>query len=217
MKNSFLDLMETAEDLLDKWCNNDLDRKPNDYITTFWTDYDWLKPNYELKDKGDKYQVEVHYNDDKDYVRIRTDKKKHTIHISVFEDFDKAHAYTASTYYGSYTFTAPEDCILDKYEKTIDEENKMMVITFEKTKAVENKKDEPKVLDVEKQKDDKAIDYKALYNDLLEKYHKAITEYDNKMDAFRNTLLKRNDEVEKYKRENIVLKKKLEDIKKMFN
>jgi len=194
MKNSFLDLMETAEDFLNKWCNDD-----------------WLDPHYELKDMGDKYQVEVHYDDDKDYVHIRANKKKHTIHISIlniFGDFDKMRAYT---------FTAPEDCILDKYEKTIDEENKMMVITFEKAKAVENKKDEPKVLDVEKQKNDNVIDYKALYNDLLEKYHKAITEYDKQIDAFTNTLLKRNNEVEKYKRENLELKKKLEGIKKMFN
>lgn len=207
-KNSIFGIIDIFDDF------DDIFKETDNLITTFYPNYDFMKPIYALKDIGDKYEVKVEYNDSRDELYVRTNKDRNKLYISVYEDWNKTNAYSSCRYYGRFSMTVPEDCDLDSIEKTVDKENKQMIITFNKVKKVEDKKEEKplKILDksndvpnVEEEKtvDGNGVDYRALYDDLLEKYNKEVGDLKYKLD--------------KYIDERDELKKKLDDIKKLFN
>lgn len=166
----------------------------NEKITTYFPDNSWLKPHYELKDNGDNYEVTVKYDDARDTVYVNSDKDKHLLSISVYEDWEKTNAISSCVYYGRFAMTVPDDCDLDSIEKSIDKYKNEMKISFKKLA----KKEEKAVAEnIGKEKN-----YKALYDQLLEKYNTKVQELENKSMNLR--------------KENEELAKKLESIKNLF-
>ena len=171
---------------------NDVFENFDEKITTYFPDYSWLKPHYELKENNGKYEVTVKYDDVRDTVNVETDNEKHFLSISVYEDWKKTNGISSCNYYGRFAMTVPDDCDLDSMEKTVDKEKKEMVISFNK---VHNEK-------AEKKNVGKELDYKTMYEKLLQQHTSKISELENKTISLR--------------KENEALAKKLENIKNLF-
>ena len=168
---------------------------------TLFVNNDWLKPHYRLSDNGETYSVTVKYDDNRDRISVRTDKDKHLLQVTVYEDWDKINAISACSYYGSFTMTAPEDCDLEHVEKTINKEEGTITVIFKKiVKPIENKSEENEQTAIAQSNE---IDYKAAYEKLHEKYSKEVSELKEKNMSLRS--------------ENEDLQKKFNDIKKLFN
>lgn len=173
---------------------NDVFENFDEKITTYFPDYSWMKPHYELKENNGKYEVTVKYDDIRDTVNVEVDNEKHFLSISVYEDWKKTNGISSCNYYGRFAMTVPEDCNLDSMEKTVDKEKKEMVISFKK---VEKKKETDKIVDGNK------IDYKEMYDKLLKRYNNKVQEFEDKNMNLR--------------KENEELTKKLNNIKNLFN
>jgi hypothetical protein len=166
-------------------------------ITTYFTDYSWLKPHYELKENDGKYEITVKYDDVRDTVNVETDNEKHFLSINVYEDWKKTNGISSCNYYGRFAMTVPEDCDLDSVKKTIDKEKKEMVLSFRKVE----KKGETDKMAVKNNQNN--LNYKELYDKLLDKYNNKVQEFENKNMNLR--------------KENEELAKKLNNIKNIFN
>lgn len=201
----------TLSDLMKEVFNDfDIDKAVSNVkekITSFIPDYGWLKPNYDLVDRGDDYCITVDYDETRDKVYVKTDNNKHLLSVGVYDDFDKSDSFTSCTYYGKYTMTVPEDCDLESMVKSVDKENKKMEISFKKIKKNEEETTDKTVFDSEET-------YKEKYEKLLNKYAKKITELDNK---YNNAVSELEEKTNSLRKENEELKKKLNNIKKLFN
>ena len=211
LANVFSDLSDLFTDVFgDGSVDIELGKIDESPITTYIADNSWMTPKYDLKDTGDGYEIKVDYDENRDRVYCNVNKGNNTISLSIYQDWDKSAGACACTYYGKYTMTAPEDCDLEAgWEKEVDEKNNKLTIKFKK--KAEKGSDEAKDNKCEASADISAsVDYKSLYNDLVDKYHKEVSEL--------------NEKVERYELENKEatrkceeIEKKLNDIKKMFS
>lgn len=174
---------------------NDVFENFDEKITTYFPDYSWMKPHYELKENNGRYEVTVKYDDVRDTVNVEVDNEKHFLSISVYEDWKKTNGISSCNYYGRFAMTVPEDCDLDSMEKTINKGKNEMVISFKKTE----KKEETDNTVVK----DSNFNYKELYDKLFNKYNDKVKELENKNMNLR--------------KENEELAKKLNNIKNIFN
>lgn len=161
-----------------------------------------FRPRYGFTDKGDKYDVTVKCDEERDKLHVKTDKDKRLLQVSVYEDFDKTNAISSYTYYGKFVMTVPNDCDMDSIEQKFNKEDKTVIISFKKITAETTCKCDGKECKCKNDTNDNTINYRDMYNNLYEKYDKNINKLKSENAALR--------------KENETLKSKINDIKKLF-
>ena len=106
----------------------------------------FLKPSYDFEDKGDTYEIDVDYDEKRDQLTVSVNDN--VVKISIFGDWEKQPGAWSTTYYGTYTLTAPKDCEAQSLEQEHDAKNKKMKLVFKKV-------EKPVVKETE-------VDYKSL-------------------------------------------------------
>ena len=170
--------------------------------------------HYSLEDKGDRYEVSVDYDDDTDSISVNKDTDARRVIIKVSEDHDKTKGFSSCVYHNTFIMSVPDDCDIDDMTKTFNKDENKMVISFGKNKdcvkeesksdCKSNKCDRKKqVTEDDKKEGETKINYKSLYNDLLEKYEREITkkkkeyylkekEYNKLFDDYKKAIIDRN-------------------------
>lgn len=169
---------------------------------TFFNTDGVLRPRYGFTDKGDKYDVTVKCDEERDKLHVKTDKDKRLLQVSVYEDFDKTNAISSCTYYGKFVMTVPNDCDMDSIEQKFNKEDKTVTISFKKITAETTCKCDGKECKCKNGTNDNTINYRDLYNDLCTKYTSDVAKFKTENANLR--------------KENETLKSKINDIKKLF-
>lgn len=105
----------------------------DDLRKSFFRMNDFFKVPYYLKEKGDKYEVSVEYDENRDSIDITVNKDSRNLRVRVQEDWEKTDSVSYNVRYGSFYISVPDDCDIDSMKKVYDKENKVMTITFDRT------------------------------------------------------------------------------------